>query len=57
MDLKYTAEEIPMDFQALLEADDLNFSHDIVGIQNNFNRQTKKMDNFFLPRYAQSQSV
>lgn len=52
MDLFYTNEEIPLDFERLLNADNFNFSHDIVGIQNNFNRKTLSMDNFFLPRFA-----
>ncbi|WP_144473036.1 DUF6874 family protein [Bacillus pumilus] len=52
MDLFYTNEEIPLDFERLLNADNFNFSHDIVGIQNNLNRKTLKMDNLFLPRFA-----
>ena len=36
----------------LLEADDMNFIHDIVGIRKNLNRDTKKLENCFVPRYA-----
>ena len=52
MDLEFANEEMPIDFNALLNADSANFAHDIVGIQMNFNRRTKKMDNLFVPRYA-----
>lgn len=41
----------------LLEADDQNFAHDIVGIQNGMDRSQGKVTNFFLPRYAESQEV
>ena len=52
MDIEYTNEVIPLDLAALLAADDFNFTHDIIGIQRNFNRSTLQMDNCFLPRYA-----
>ena len=52
MDLEYTNEETPLDFNRLLNADDFNFAHDIIGIQSHFNRVTKKMENCFLPRFA-----
>jgi len=34
----------------LLESDDATFVHDIVGINNNMNRETKQLDNCFVPR-------
>ena len=37
---------------AWLNADDFNFVHDFVGIQNHINRETKSFDNRFVPRYA-----
>lgn len=52
MDLTATHKEFELRLEALLKADDSNFSHDIVGIQNNLDRRTKKMQNCFLPRYA-----
>lgn len=52
MDIEYTNEVIPLDLEALLSTDDSNFAHDIIGIQQNFNRTTKQMDNCFLPRFA-----
>jgi len=52
MDLETTAEQFTLKLNELLEADNFNFSHDIIGIQNNLNRQTKQMENCFLPRFA-----
>jgi hypothetical protein len=52
MDLAFTHEELDLRLKDLLEADDFNFAHDIVGIQNNLNRQTKQMENYFLPRFT-----
>ena len=52
MDLEFANDEIPLDFKKLLNFDRFDFWHDISGIYNNFNRQTKKMDNCFLPRCA-----
>lgn len=52
MDLEYANEDIPLDFEKLLGFDDGNFAHDIIGIYKNFNRETLRMDNFFLPRCA-----
>lgn len=37
----------------LLNSDDFNFVHDILGIRGNINRITGKIDNNFLPRYAE----
>jgi hypothetical protein len=42
----------PLKLAELLKADDFDFAHDINGIINNINRQTGKLDNCFLPRYA-----
>ncbi len=36
-----------------LAADDFNFTHDFVGIQNHVNRITKTFDDTFLPRFAE----
>ncbi len=35
-----------------LNADDFNFAHDFVGIQNHIDRETKSFDNRFVPRFA-----
>lgn len=52
MDLEFTHKQFNLRLQELLKADDFNFAHDIIGIQNNLNRQTKQMENYFVPRYA-----
>lgn len=46
------ANDVKIDFKRLLEADDFNFAHDIVGIQKHLNRETGKLENCFLPRFA-----
>lgn len=52
MDLECAVDEFNLRLNDLLNADDYNFAHDIYGIQHNLNRQTKKMENFFVPRFA-----
>ena len=46
------ANDTPLDLQGLLEADSLDFMHDVGGIRENMNRKIGKLDNFFVPRYA-----
>ena len=48
-------ERIDLDYSQLLNFDDYNFSHDLVGIYNNFNRRTFELDNCFLPRSARKE--
>jgi hypothetical protein len=45
----------PLRLKELLEADDFNFVHDVVGISNNINRTTGKLENCFLPRFTKRQ--
>lgn len=52
MDIENVHAEIGLKLNELLNADDLNFAHDIVGIQQNIDRQSKKLQNLFLPRYS-----
>lgn len=52
LDLEFANRDCPLRLQELLDADDLNFYHDLVGIGNNLNRQTHKLENYFVPRYA-----
>lgn len=52
MDLEAVHAEVGLKLIELLKADDLNFAHDIVGIQQNIDRRTRKLKNLFLPRYA-----
>lgn len=52
MDLDIANKQFNLRFKDLLEAEDFNFSHDIVGIQNHIYRQTKQFTGLFLPRFA-----
>ena len=52
MDIQVAHKQFNLKLNEWLKADDLDFSHDIVGIQQNINRETKKVENCFLPRYA-----
>jgi hypothetical protein len=40
----------PLDFEALFEADDFTFAHDIFGIYNNVDDTFTRLNNLFLPR-------
>ena len=42
----------PLRLEALLEADDFNFAHDVFGIDRHIDRDTGHMMNFFRPRYS-----
>ena len=42
----------PLKLKELLEADNFNFAHDVFGIRQHINRETGKLENCFLPRYA-----
>lgn len=42
----------PLRLQALLDADNGNFMHDIGGIISHINRETGKLMNCFSPRYS-----
>ena len=52
MDIDVVNENYHLKLLELLAADDLNFYHDLIGIGNNLNRKTKKLENCFVPRYA-----
>jgi hypothetical protein len=51
MDLDNTHKDCGLRLNDLLNADDINFVHDIMGIQNNMDRKTGKLVNCFLPRF------
>lgn len=53
MDLDNLHADMGLNLEAFLAGDDSNFAHDIVGIQNHMNRSTGKLEDFFVPRYAQ----
>lgn len=42
----------PLRLDALLEADDDTFVHDVFGIRRHLNRETGKLENCFVPRLA-----
>lgn len=52
MDLEHANDEFNLRLDDLLNADEYNFAHDIIGIQNNLDRTSGKMKNLFVPRYA-----
>ena len=52
MDIEYTHEAEPLDLDVFYNFDAGNFAHDVIGIYVNFNRDTRKLDNCFLPRCA-----
>jgi hypothetical protein len=52
MDIQATHIDTPLRLKDLLKADDFNFTHDICGIQRHMNRETGKLENFFLPRFS-----
>jgi hypothetical protein len=55
MDIECAANQFDIDLQAWLEADDANFMHDIIGIFNNINRETKTIENGFAPRFEKTE--
>lgn len=52
MDIEAVHAEIGLRLTDLLNADDMNFMHDIAGIQQHIDRRSKKLMDCFLPRYA-----
>ena len=54
MDIESADEMFNLRLEDLLNADDFNFAHDIVGIVNNINRKEFPSKDFglFVPRYA-----
>lgn len=42
----------PLRLEELLAADDFNFDHDVFGIRRHMNRETGRLENCFLPRFA-----
>lgn len=57
MDLENTHNSVGLNLEGLLAADDLNFAHDVVGIQNHINRETKVLDDFFVPRFVTQKNM
>ena len=42
----------PLKLMSLRDADDFNFVHDVFGIYRHLNRQTGKLEDCFVPRFA-----
>jgi len=51
MDLECANDEFNLRLEEFLNADNFNFSHDINGIQNNLNRQTKAILSVVMEEY------
>lgn len=52
MDLDNADKTTPLDLDRLMEFDEYNFAHDILGINRNLNHRTCELENCFLPRCA-----
>ena len=52
MDIAACHEKCPLRLNALLQADDFNFAHDVFGINRHLNRETYELEDCFVPRYA-----
>lgn len=57
MDLSAVCFHTPLRLEELLNTDDFNFVHDLVGIRNHLNRQTGQLENFFVPRFAKPETT
>ena len=55
MDIECAHNQYPLDLNGLLNANESDFFHDIIGIRNNINRKNGKIENCFVPRYALNQ--
>lgn len=53
MDIEHADNHFNLRLEDWLNADDFNFAHDLVGIVNNINRETKEFG-LFLPRFAEN---
>lgn len=52
MDIENADKVFNLQLEELLNADDANFVHDIIGIVSNIDRSNPTDFNFFVPRYA-----
>ncbi len=52
MDLEAVHDSVGLRLDELLDADDFNFAHDVVGIAKHLNRETKQLEDCFLPRFS-----
>ena len=54
MDIEHADNVFNLRLEELLNADDMNFAHDVLGIVNNIDRSNPTDFNFFVPRYAKN---
>lgn len=52
MDIENAAIQFNMRLEEMADAPDADFAHDFIGIQDNINRETGKVEGLFVPRYA-----
>jgi hypothetical protein len=53
MDIEFAHEKFNLDLDGFLNADEFNFCHDFLGIQEGINRPAHKWENdLFVPRFA-----
>ena len=52
MDIENADKAFNLKLEDLLNADDMNFTHDVIGIVTNIDRRNPTDFNFFVPRYA-----
>ena len=52
MDLEYANDGIPLDLDKFLSFDRGDFAHDMFGIRRHLNRESKELENSFVPRCA-----
>ena len=52
MDLAAADADVGLDYDKLLAFPDYDFAHDVIGIATHMNRNTGKIEDFFLPRSA-----
>lgn len=56
LDLRHCHKSCPLRLADLLHASDYDFAHDVFGITRHIDRNTGKLTNCFLPRYAKGKS-
>lgn len=52
MDLTAADEAVGLRLDDLAGADDVNFAHDVFGIHKHLNRETRRLEDGFMPRFA-----
>jgi hypothetical protein len=55
MDIEFATDQFDIKLEDWLVAENLDFMHDFIGIQSHMNRETCKVEEFFVPRYAGNQ--